>query len=426
MKKYYYLGTDSSQVHVVKVSGLDDKNNEELQAETIQTVETPNPRNLPSGVYNGVSTEWIARHPKLNLLYVLTSYWNLLEACVTTYEISTEDGTLIKLGERSTEGYQATYATFSADQSVFVIAHHNDGKLVFFDCRDDNALETPLMVLTAPEVVPGTRREVKRNDGFPVLPSLHHIQYSPNGKYLLAVDPSQDCVFTYAIDERGLPKAKVPTSVFQGSSNYPIYGLFQRLITKYVLKCHQRARRVAIHPNGKYVFVLYESINRIQIYSISETGVIDSKNCWQDISTLDPNLVSSKYWPVGITLQLASELYISPDAKTLMVSNRGDRKVPLSRAESSIRAFGVQVDNSTANTQPQGGISLLPRGTLKEISGPVRHFFPLNQGSDDWIVAAVYQDRQCLQFYEKQEEETSGYKLRGETNVKANVFCIAH
>lgn len=414
--KIYYLGTDSSKVLVVKVN-----NETGSLVEIIQTVDTPNPRNLPSGSYNGVSTEWISKHPKHSLLYVLTSYWNLLEGCVTTFKISKKRGTLTKLSERSTGGYHAAYATFSPDNSLYVIAHHNDGKLAFFDCRDNDALDSPILEIKTPEAVPGTKREVGRKDACPGLPSLHHVQYSPNKKYLLTVDPSQDFVFTYPVDDRGLPKSKVPTSMCKCHSDYPIYGIFQRLVTQYVLRCSQRARKARIHPNGKYVYVLFESINRIQNYGIDEDGKIDGNNCLQDLSALDPYFTASSYYPVGITLQLAAELHISKDGSTLILSNRGDKKLIGSRAENSIRVFDIQQD----------GRVLVPKGAIPSVRGPVRHF--VMEDHDQKIVAAVcHKDRQCLQTFQKQgsqheaSRDSTGYELVGEAMVGANVFCIAH
>jgi 6-phosphogluconolactonase (cycloisomerase 2 family) len=286
------------------------------------------------------------------------------------------------------------------------------------------------MTFQAPEAVSGTRRQPKRKDGPPGLPSLHHIQYSPNGRYLLAVDPSQDCIFTYSVDKRGLPKAKVPTSIFQCHSDYSIYGFVQRLITKHVLKSNQRVRKAVVHPNGKIVYVLYESINRLQVYSINEGGVIGSSGngnskdpCLQDISTLDPSFTSSNYRPVGLALQCAAELYVTRNGETLLLSNRGDKLMATgSRVENSVRVLDIQ----------QEGRVLVPKGVLPGVSGPVRHFLSLE--NDKKIVVASYKDKQCLQTYQRQEERedggeggtTSGFKLLGEANVKANVFCIAH
>lgn len=410
-----YLGTDSNKIVVVRSEGND--------FEAIQTINSvaPNPLALPEGVYNGIATEWISKHPRFPLLYALTSYWNASEACVTTFRISSEDGKLTQLGKAaSTGGMHAAHATFSPDGSLYVIAHHNDGKLVFFDSTNDNqALEESCLVLETPQVIPGTRRKTQKNDAFPGLPSLHHVQYSPNGAYLLTVDPSQDRVFTYPVDKRGLPTSQTPVSHFKCYSDFPIYGLFQRLITRYVLKCKRRVRKAVIHPNGRYIYILYESINRLQVYRINEEGIIDGKQCWQDLSTLDPSFTTSFWCPVGLTLQLAAELYVTQDGSKLLLSNRGDKKVPGSRGESSVRVFSVLED----------GRRLEPAGALPGIAGPVRHFVSLED--DTKLIAGLSNARDPLQVYGMNQAEgkakqvSSDSKVVGKAMINANVFCIA-
>jgi len=406
----------------------------------------PNTLNLKEGIYNGIATEWISRHPTLPLLYALTSYWNAQEACVTTFNIHEKTGLLTQLGiPASTGGYHAAHATFSSDGSLLVIAHHNDGKIVFFDTSEETAIKEPCCIMDTPEVVPGTRRTTKPNDGFPGLPSLHHVTYGPNQKYLLTVDPSQDCIFTYAVNEQGLPTSKQPTSILRCLSPHPIIGWFQRAISNLVLKCHQRARKVAVHPNGKYLYVLYESINRLQIYSIDAEGIMDASQCWQDVSTLESNATASDDDGrtescydnmVGIALQLASELYVTKDGSTLLVANRGDTKVPLlARAESSIRAFRLDEE----------GRKLVPLGCLSGVDGPVRHFVVLGDTTEKTkepelrIVAGVFQSRQCLQTYVLRNRRRGmelgpaadgdicgDFELLGEASLpETNVFCIA-
>ncbi|CAB9500086.1 Pfam:Muc_lac_enz [Seminavis robusta] len=417
-----YLGTDSNKLLVVK------------DGEVIQSIHpvAPNPLGLPEGVYNGISTEWVSCHPRFPVVYALTSYWNASEACVTTFQIQKPSGKLIRLGESSsTHGLHAAHATFSPDGNTFVMAHHNDGKLVFFDCSNGaEALPSkPILVIETPEVNPGRRRITKPKDAFPGLPSLHHVQYSPSQKCLVTVDPSQDYIFTYTVNEQtGLPISRNPQSKFKCYSDVPIYGYFQRLITQCVLKCKRRARKTAIHPNGKYIYVLYESLNRIQVYKlVDDLGTIDFKiSCCQEVSTLDPAFFKTPWCrPVGIALQLAAELYVTNDGSTLLVSNRGDIKVPGSRAESGIRVFSIHQD----------GQVLQPQGALDNIQGPVRHFLCMEDTSSE-LVAAVCQSggKSYLQSFrqEKGKHNSKGderhyeYAATTTISVPENVFCIAH
>ena len=460
----YYCGTDGNKLLVVQVNDSNEKNTSTVLQEISPVA--PNPLRLPEGVYNGIATEWVVRHPTLPYLFVLTSYWNAMESCVTTFRIQL-DGRLTRVGDSvSTRGLHAAHACISPDGSLLAIAHHNDGKLVFFNInmsQDDkehhhlNPIQgQPCCTIDTPEVICNTRRIPRRQDACPGLPSLHHIQYAPNNsnnnqRYLLTVDPSQDYIFTYRIDARGLPTSGIPVSSFACYSQVPIYGWFQRIITHYVLKCQQRTRKAVVHPNGKYVYVIYESINRLQVYSIDKDGVIDKhKNgCWQDVSTLveDELCNRSPSWcpagVIGMTLQCASELCVSPDGSTLWVANRGDVKVPgISRGESSICVFSIK-DN---------GRHLVRQGALPGIMGPVRHFLVLPEmatSSDKnnvKIVAGICQPTQpkhpsCLQtfvqkpsnnpskYHDDKDQSSSEHKrheLHSVANTGTNVFCIAH
>ena len=144
----------------IEVVNVDDDGNLLKVIQVIEPVVDPLPPNLPEKVgmiHHRVATEWISRHPKLPILYALTSFWNEAEAVVTTYLIE-DDGTLTKLGSRPTGGHQAAQASFSNDASTYAIAHHNGGKLSFFDVSQPKALDEPISILMPPELEPGTRK----------------------------------------------------------------------------------------------------------------------------------------------------------------------------------------------------------------------------------------------------------------------------
>lgn len=134
------------------------------------------------------STEWVEKHPNFNLVYAFTSFMIAAPAVVTTFRIMKEqEGTLKKLGTVSTESLQAAYVTFTPDGSHLVVSHPNDGNVVFFDCTQDQTLDSPIKVLVTPELKPGSC-----TSKFPqCLPSIQHASYSPDGTYLLTCDVSQ-------------------------------------------------------------------------------------------------------------------------------------------------------------------------------------------------------------------------------------------
>mmetsp|Transcript_12959 Transcript_12959/g.27989 ORF Transcript_12959/g.27989 Transcript_12959/m.27989 type:complete len:405 (-) Transcript_12959:15-1229(-) len=353
------------------------------------------PMNSPPAV-----TEWISRHPKLPILYSLTSFWNEAEAIISTFRVN-EDGTLTKLGSRSTGGHQAAQGVFSPDASTYAIAHHNGGKLSLFDVTKSEQLNEPVMVMDMPEIVPGTRKEPKAGSINQGLPALHGLYYSPNGKYLVCADPVQNAVFTYSVDSKGLPTTpdNVISQVVCHTDVRP-YATTQKLLA-WLFGSGPRPRRAVVHPSGKYLYVMHEWTNYVQIYAIDEEGRVDP-NLVRELSCVDPSL---RKGCVGCAMTGVSELEAADDA--LIVSVRGTSACG-GRAECSVRMFAYK----------DGGRDLECIGTLDGVPASVRHFYR----KDNVLWVGINSSKMPLvQKYEKQGEE---WILKGEANVDMDVFCI--
>ncbi|KAL3897801.1 MAG: hypothetical protein SGARI_006835 [Bacillariaceae sp.] len=312
-------------------------------------------------------TEWVLKHPTLPLVYAFTSFWSDAKAVVTTFRVlDKESGKLQKLGRVETGGYQAASAEFCpfSNGEVMTVAHHNDGTLSFFDVSKAQTLDAPIKFRQVPQLVPGTRTKK-----FPsCLPSLHHVRYgqsnrSSNNKYLLACDVSkQGRVWTYAVDERGLPlQSEKPTSSFKPTFVSQNQTLVASALKTVLGMPDYRIRRAIVHPNGKYVYLLYEMNNVLQVYEIDSNGKIIC-DCLQELPTIDPAFSYSKRyfgsgskW-TGVALNSAAELYVTE--KEVMVSNRA-MKTRFGRGENSIRIFRMEED----------GARLVPKQTL-ETAGP--------------------------------------------------------
>jgi 6-phosphogluconolactonase (cycloisomerase 2 family) len=394
---FLYLST-SNKLSVVQVE--EETGNLIKIVQTIEPIVDPLPDNVnPTGMFKPI-TEWVETHPKFPLLYVFTSFWNLHPAYVTTYRIHKLNGSLEKLGVCETGGHQAAHVTFSPDGSILCVAHYMDGNLSFLDCSQDKCLEPPIKVVETPEVIPGTRSmDFPRN-----LPSSHHVQYGPNGAYLLTSDPSaQGCVWTYPVDERGLVTSETP---FRRKCP-PIRAfpsLVSRMFTNFLCQAPYRIRRTVVHPNGRYAYVLFETHAVLQVYEISTDGKL-SGDCLQELPTTDEEFANSKM-PIGIAATGPAELVATEDG--VWVSNRG--VAVWGRAESSVRHFGYEED----------GARLVPRQALP-VAGPVRHFF-LHKNKK--IYAGVSSETPGLvETFAKQEDGT--YQKVGQAAVGLGVLCIA-
>jgi 6-phosphogluconolactonase (cycloisomerase 2 family) len=330
---------------------------------------------------------------------------NSAHAIVTTYSISIstsngDDGTLTKLGSRSTEGFQAAHACFSPDGSTYVIAHHNGGKLVFFDATNPVALAEPVLIIDPPEVVPGTRKDPVPNTFEIGVPSLHGVSYAPNGgKYLLCVDPQQNAVFTYSVNKMGRPTTNTAISQVECKTEKEKVGVVFGLLS-YFLKLGPRPRRAVVHPNGKYMYVVHEATNYIQVYAINEEGTVSPK-LLQEISCRAPI-----GWWVGLAITNASELQATEDY--LIVSVRGMSALG-GRCESSVRFFSYK----------ENGAMLENAGTLQGIPAAVRHFYL----KDNVLWVGINSSKTPLVLkYVKKEGDL--FELTGQANVGMDVFCV--
>lgn len=410
-----YVSTNANKLKVVEVD--DDTGNLLRTVQTIEPVVEPLPSTadgnpLPtSGAFQPV-TEWVEKHPKFDLVYAFTSFWSAAPAIVTTFRITDEsDGTLTKLGQVSTHGMQAAHVSFSPDQSHLVVAHHNDGNVVFFDCTQNRALDEPVKILATPELQEGTRTTKFPN----CLPSIHHTSYGPNGQYLLMSDVSkQGRVWTYAVDAHGLPTEDAPTSSFKPTIITPVVPWFGWLLKKALSFPEYRIRRTVVHPNGKYVYLLMETISVLQIYEIDDHGKI-SADCLQELPTIDPAYLNNSYWGDnskwhGIAMNMPAELYVT-EAEVL-VSNRCVKVPYVGFGESSIRIFGLS-DNGAKLVLKQ----------IMETPASVRHFWKNKDCTKLYSGTNMGKPEVVETFVRDSSNEV--FRKVGEANVEMDVMCIA-
>jgi 6-phosphogluconolactonase (cycloisomerase 2 family) len=399
-----YVSTGDNKLAAVEV---DSDGNLIKILQNVEPVVDPMPPTLPENAKGPMGsppavTEWLSRHPSYSLLYALTSFWNEAEAIVTTYRIDEESGTLTKLGSTSTGGYQAAHAVFSPDGSTYAIAHHNGGALSLFDATKPDQLEKPLMVVYPPEIVPGTKKAPEAGKLDQGLPALHGVNYAPNGRYLICADPVQNAVFTYAVDAKGRLTSDEPTSQVVCKTSKWAYAWIQRLLAWALKMKSPRPRRAVVHPNGKYLYIIHEWTNFVQIYAIDDEGNMDPK-LLGEVSCVDPSLCKGF---VGIGMTAVAELEAYSDY--LIVSARGMAALG-GRSESSVRLLAYK----------NGGSDLESVGTLEGIPAAVRHFYR----KDDVIWVGINSSKKTLVVkYGKQDD--GKWVREGEADVGLDVFCV--
>jgi len=382
---FLYLGTKDNRITAIEIDC--DTGNCIREVEDVNPVVEAIPEGVPTTGTNKPVTEWILMHPRFDLLYVFTSFHTSHVAQVTTFRVDPLLGSLTRLGASvSTGGLHPAHATVSPDGSTLAVAHYGDGKLSFFDCSKDKALADPLKVLDTLEVKPETRYTKLPNP----LPSLHHVAYAPNGKYLVTSDCSaQSRLWTYEVDGKGRLTSGAPMYRHKVSAMCRFPGAVAGLLSR-MLDAPCRIRRTSFHPSGKYCYVLLESHNVIQVYEVKEEGKI-IPDCLQELPTLDPDFHRHAY--KGAAVNMAGEMMATDTG--VWVSNRGMRASEwLGQVENSLRFFRYQENSGLLD----------PASTAIPTSGPVRHFL---MGKDSqYILAGVSKEEPAVELFRTSGQHT--------------------
>ena len=405
----FYFGTDSNKIGEVKTN---DKTGKLVRVSLFPSA--PNTYKMK----DGVSTQVVVSHPTLPLVISLTSFWNAHPSHLTCFE--TKEGDLAEVTGSDMPGREACHAMFypkdnNQNKVTLACAHLHDGTVAFFQFSAKEIPKSlddqPAMTIALPLLEAGTRRTLGTGKGLTSVPSSVHVFYAPNGNYLLVVDPNQSCIFTFQVDETGLPSSDQPSATFKCHTDAPSLGWFSKIVNKIRGYSSCQPRRVAISPNDKYVFVSYEYQNVIQVYHIDQYGKIDpeQKGCMQEVSTIDAALTSKKL--IGLTFQASAECKVF--GNSLYVSNRGD-KVVAGKSENSIRIFDIRDGGRLASQH------------AVHCSGPVRHFCVYEKDGYDILIAGTTKPGMSLQtFQRKQGEESSQFELVGEADVGVSIFSVA-
>src|SRR5690606_4242642 len=135
-------------------------------------------------------------------------------------------------------------------------------------------------------------------------PHTHFSGFTPDEKYVVAVDLGIDQLITYEIQEEGLKE-----------------------VTRLSVKPGSGPRHIAFHPNGKHAYIMTELSN--EVIALSYDSNNGSFTELQYISTIPGDFTDNSQ---------GSAIHISKDGKFVYVSNRG---------HNSIAVF--QVDETSGN-----------------------------------------------------------------------------
>lgn len=222
----------------------------------------------------------LARNQKY--LYSITDFG------VEAYQIM-NDGELTFINHATINGMRGCYLSTDYEDKFLFVAGYHDGKITVLKLREDGSIGE----ITDEIFLKGLGSVAERN----FRPHVNCVKMTRDNQYLCAADLGMDHVNVYRLDhERG--KLKLVDVIRSEQESGP--------------------RHLKISKNGRFVYIVHEIKNYIDVYTYEEKNGNPYFDKIQCISTLND------YHAGG---SAASALNFSADYEYLLSSNAGDNSV---------------------------------------------------------------------------------------------------
>lgn len=168
------------------------------------------------------------------------------------------------------------------DGKNVITANYGGGNINVFGLKNDGSLSTEKQLIQHNGSGPDPRQASAH---------AHQVMFSPDKKYVLAVDLGEDKIYTYQYDANAEKPLAFKTSLSTDAGSGP--------------------RHLTFSPNGKYVYVVHEFTGKISVFNYQDGNL----TLQHQIATTAPNFEGKID---GAAIQ------ISADGKFLYQTNRGD------------------------------------------------------------------------------------------------------
>ncbi|MGI8672997.1 MAG: lactonase family protein [Luteitalea sp.] len=291
---------------------------------------------------------FLAIHPKGTFLFAVNevaTFAGQPTGAVSAFSIDRRTGQLGPLNQQSSGGNGPAHLTVDPSGRNVLVANYGGGTVAVLPVGADGRLQQPSSVIqhTGSSVDP--KRQTK--------PYAHSINLEAGGHFAYAADLGTDKLTIYRFDAAaGTLTAGTPASVALSPGSGP--------------------RHLAIHPNGRFVYVINEM--RLDVAAFGQDAARGVLTPLQTISSLPPGLAVAS----GFS---GAEIQVHPSGRFVYTSNRG---------HDSITAFAVDASSGrlsfVANEPTQGAF---PRGFGIDPTG--QFLIAANQRSDSLVVFRIDQ-----------------------------------
>ncbi|TGB02486.1 lactonase family protein [Halobacillus salinus] len=205
---------------------------------------------------------------------------------VTSFSIEEGTGSLTKLNVETAAGSPPCHVSVDKDKNTVVTANYHTKNIVSYRTNEDGSLNSPTSVIEHEGTGPHERQEK---------PHMHYAGFTPDEKYVIAIDLGSDRVITYAAEEGELTEVQVLKTA-PGSG----------------------PRHITFHPNEKYAYVMTELSSEVLVlhYDEKDGSFIQQ----QAIKTIPETFTETND---------GSAIHISSDGQFVYAGNRGHNSIAI-------------------------------------------------------------------------------------------------
>ncbi|HMU46987.1 MAG TPA: lactonase family protein [Chitinophagaceae bacterium] len=257
---------------------------------------------------------------------------------VASFSFDKSKGMLTFINKQSSGGDHPCYVAVDKTGKWVFAGNYTSGSLSMLKANKDGHLDPASTVIQHEGYSVNSERQNS--------PHVHCTVLSPDNKYLYVADLGIDKIMTYAFNAK---KGTLSNSRAGYIMTEPGSG----------------PRHIAIHPNGRFVYLIEELTGSIVAYK--DFGNADLQEL-QTISALPPAYDG----PVG-----SADIHVSPDGKFVYASNRGE--------SNTIGIF--KVNKETGTLMPVSHISTLGKKPRNFNFDPTGSYLLVgNQDSDEIVI----------------------------------------
>ena len=261
---------------------------------------------------------------------------------VSAFAINPANGNLRLLNEQATQGADPCYLSIDARKKTLLVANYSGGSVTVLPVRTDGTI--------------GLAIEVKQHEGSGPKeqqkgPHAHCVIVDRVERHALAADLGIDKVMIYRFDRATgkLSPAKQPFAALTAGAG---------------------PRHLALHPSGKYLFVIAELDSTMASFKYNELN--GTLTPIETVSTLPGDFTGTSY---------CADVHVSPSGRFLYGSNRGHNSIVVFEIDSRTGKLKLVEHVSTEGDWPRN-FTIDPSGKFLLVA---------NQRSDNVVTFNINQ-----------------------------------